>query len=152
MGELHLEILVDRMKREFGVKATVGRPRVAYRETITKSIEQDTTFKKQTGGSGQYARCKVVFSPIDDEKDDLTLIRDGFLWVDEIKGGSIPREYIEPTRRGIAEALESGIIAGYQVVNVKARLVDGAYHDVDSQRAGIPYRRVHVRQRRGALC
>ena len=132
MGELHLEILVDRMKREFGVKATVGAPRVAYRETITKSIEQDTTFKKQTGGSGQYARCKVVFSPIDDEKDDLTLIRDGFLWVDEIKGGSIPREYIEPTRRGIAEALESGIIAGYQVVNVKARLVDGAYHDVDS--------------------
>lgn len=132
MGELHLEILVDRMKREFGVKATVGAPRVAYRETITKSIEQDTTFKKQTGGSGQYARCKVVFSPIDEEKDDLTLIRDGFLWVDEIKGGSIPREYIEPTRRGIAEALESGIIAGYQVVNVKARLVDGAYHDVDS--------------------
>lgn len=132
MGELHLEVLVDRLKREFNVNATVGAPRVAYREAITKTVRQDTTFKKQSGGSGQYARCVVEFSPIDDEHDDLSLIKDGILFEDKIKGGSIPREYIEPTRRGIAEALDGGVIAGYQVIRVKASLVDGAYHDVDS--------------------
>lgn len=132
MGELHLEVLVDRLKREFGVNATVGAPRVAYREAITRSIRQDTTFKKQSGGSGQYARCVVEFSPVNEETDDLTQIKDGVLFVDEIKGGSIPREYIEPTRKGIVEALEGGIIAGYQVIRVKARLLDGAFHEVDS--------------------
>jgi elongation factor G len=132
MGELHLEVLVDRLKREFGVNASVGAPRVAYREAITRTVQEDTTFKKQTGGSGQYARCKVEFAPIDEEHDDLTQIKDGVLFIDEIKGGSIPREYIEPTRRGIVDALAGGVIAGYQVIRVKARLVDGAYHEVDS--------------------
>jgi elongation factor G len=132
MGELHLEVLVDRLKREYSVEANIGAPRVAYREAITRSITEDTTFKKQTGGSGQFARCKIEFSPIDEENDDLEEIKDGLLFVDEIKGGSIPREYIEPTRRGIVDALSGGVIAGYPVVRVKARLVDGAYHDVDS--------------------
>ncbi len=132
MGELHLEVLVDRLKREYHVNASVGAPRVAYREAITRTREEDTTFKKQTGGSGQFARCKVEFSPIDEENDDLEEMKDGMLFINEIKGGSIPREYIEPTRRGIVDALTGGIIAGYPVVRVKARLVDGAYHDVDS--------------------
>lgn len=132
MGELHLEVLVDRLKREYNVVANVGAPRVAYREAITKSIRQDTTFKKQSGGSGQYARCVVEFAPIDEEHDDLEGIKDGLLFVDSIKGGSIPREYIEPTRRGIVDAISGGIIAGYPVVRVKAQLVDGAFHDVDS--------------------
>jgi elongation factor G len=132
MGELHLEVLVDRLKREYNVVANVGAPRVAYREAITKSVRQDTTFKKQSGGSGQYARCVVEFSPIDEEHDDLEGIKDGVLFVDMIKGGSIPREYIEPTRRGIVDAISGGVIAGYPVVSLKASLVDGAYHDVDS--------------------
>ncbi|MEO0560510.1 MAG: elongation factor G [Chloroflexota bacterium] len=132
MGELHLEVLVDRLKREYNVEANVGAPRVAYREAITRSITEDTTFKKQTGGSGQFARCKIEFAPIDEENDDLEDIKDGVLFVDQIKGGSIPREYIEPTRRGIVEAVSGGVIAGYPVVRIKATLVDGAYHDVDS--------------------
>ncbi len=132
MGELHLEVLVDRLKREYNVVANVGAPRVAYREAVTRTITEDTTFKKQTGGSGQFARCKVEFSPIDEENDDLEEIKDGLLFLDEIKGGSIPREYIEPTRRGIVDAISGGVIAGYPVVRLKARLVDGAYHDVDS--------------------
>jgi len=132
MGELHLEVLVDRLKREYNVEANIGAPRVAYREAITRTITEDTTFKKQTGGSGQYARTKIEFSPIDEENDDLEEIKDGLLFIDEIKGGSIPREYIEPTRRGIVDAISGGVIAGYPVVRLKARLVDGAYHDVDS--------------------
>ncbi len=132
MGELHLEVLVDRLKREYGVVANVGAPRVAYREAITRTIQEDTTFKKQTGGSGQYARCVVEFSPVDEENDDIEQMKDGVLFMDEIKGGSIPREYIEPTRRGLVDALSGGVIAGYPVVRVKARLVDGAFHDVDS--------------------
>ena len=132
MGELHLEIIVDRLKREFNVHATVGPPRVAYREAITQSIVQDTTLKKQTGGAGQYARCVVEFSPLDANADDLDDIKDGLLFVNGIKRGAIPREYVEPTRRGIVDALKGGIIAGYPVIEVKARLFDGAYHDVDS--------------------
>jgi elongation factor G len=114
------------------VNANVGAPRVAYREAITRTWQEDTTFKKQTGGSGQFARCKVEFSPIDEEHDDLEEIKDGLLFIDEIKGGAIPREYIEPTRKGIVDALSGGIIAGYPVIGVKARLVDGAFHEVDS--------------------
>ena len=132
MGELHLEVLVDRLKREYGVVANVGAPRVAYREAITRSHQEDTVFKKQSGGSGQFARCVVEFAPLDEENDNLEEIKDGVLFVDEIKGGSIPREYIEPTRKGIVDALSGGIIAGYPVVRVKARLVDGSFHDVDS--------------------
>jgi elongation factor G len=132
MGELHLEVLVDRLKREYNVVANVGAPRVAYREAITRTVREDTTFKKQTGGSGQYARCVVEFAPIDEEHDDLEEMKDGMLFIDKIKGGNIPREYIEPTRRGIVDAISGGIIAGFPVVRVKATLLDGAYHDVDS--------------------
>jgi elongation factor G len=132
MGELHLEILVDRMMREFGVQATVGRPRVAYRETITRHVRIDTTFKRQTGGSGQYARVVVEFDPItDEERADLKPGED-LLFVDAIRGGSIPREFIKPTYNGIRDATQGGVLAGYPVVGIKATLVDGASHEVDS--------------------
>ncbi|RMG88845.1 MAG: elongation factor G [Chloroflexi bacterium] len=130
MGELHLEVLVDRLKREFGVKATVGRPRVAYRETITRPTRIDTTFKRQTGGSGQYARVVVEFEPLPEEEQDLA--KDGLFFVNEITGGAIPREYIPSVERGMREALQGGVIAGYPVVGIKAHLVDGQYHEVDS--------------------
>ena len=137
MGELHLEVLVDRMMREYGVQATVGRPRVAYRETITRPARIDTTFKRQTGGSGQYARIVVEFEPMTDEDRETakTATRSGdtsFLFVDAIKGGTVPREFIKPAENGLREALQGGVIAGYPVVGVKATLVDGAAHDVDS--------------------
>ncbi|MDL1899455.1 elongation factor G [Anaerolineae bacterium CFX9] len=131
MGELHLEVLVDRMMREFGVQATVGRPRVAYRETITREVRQDTTFKRQSGGKGQYARVVIEFEPITEE-EELAQMQDGLIFVDEIKGGAIPREFIRPTENGVREAMQGGVLAGYPVVGVKARLVDGAFHDVDS--------------------
>lgn len=137
MGELHLEVLVDRLLREYGVQATVGRPRVAYRETITRPNRVDMTFKRQTGGSGQFARVVLEFEPMSDEdrKAAEEANKDGstnFLFVDAIKGGSIPREFIKPTENGVREALGGGVIAGYPVVGVKATLVDGASHDVDS--------------------
>ncbi|TVR21132.1 MAG: elongation factor G [Anaerolineaceae bacterium] len=137
MGELHLEVLIDRMMREYGVQATVGRPRVAYRETITRPARVDTTFKRQTGGSGQYARVVVEFEPMTEEDREAaaTANKDGdtsFLFVDAIKGGSVPREFIRPTENGIREAVQAGVIAGYPVVGIKAKLVDGASHDVDS--------------------
>ena len=130
MGELHLEVLVDRLMREYGVDARVGRPRVAYRETITRSIEIDTTFKRQTGGAGQYARCVMRFEPLPaDEKDDA----DGeLLFVDGIRGGAIPKEFVPAVRKGVRQAMQGGVIAGYPVVGIKASLVDGAYHEVDS--------------------
>ncbi len=130
MGELHLEVLVDRLMREYGVEATVGRPRVAYREAITRSVEIDTTFKRQTGGSGQYARCVVRFEPMTDEEKEET--EGELLWVDAIRGGSVPREYIPAVRKGIAGAMQGGVIAGYPIVSLKASLIDGASHDVDS--------------------
>jgi elongation factor G len=136
MGELHLEILVDRMQREFGVQATVGRPRVAYRETITRSARVDTTFKRQTGGSGQYARVVIEFDPMTEE--DYAKAAEGkaekqdLLWVDSIKGGTIPKEFVKPTETGVREAAAGGVLAGYPLVGVKATLVDGAFHDVDS--------------------
>ena len=130
MGELHLEVLVDRMMREFGVQATVGRPRVAYRETITRNVRIDTTFKRQTGGSGQYARVVFEFEPMTDEERAATT--DDMLFVDAIKGGSIPKEFIPAARNGVREAMAGGVLAGYPVVGVKATLVDGAFHEVDS--------------------
>ena len=130
MGELHLEVLVDRLMREHGVQATVGRPRVAYRETVTRHVEIDTTFKRQTGGSGQYARVVIQFEPIPEEEKDQA--EDEFLFVDAIRGGSVPKEYIPAVRKGIRQAIQGGVIAGYPVVNLKASLVDGAFHDVDS--------------------
>ncbi|MFN8378022.1 MAG: elongation factor G [Anaerolineae bacterium] len=130
MGELHLEVLVDRMMREFGVQATVGRPRVAYRETITREVKSDTTFKRQSGGKGQYARVVIELEPLPAEEQELA--KDGMLFVDEIKGGTIPREFIRPTEHGIREALAGGVLAGYPVVGVKVHLIDGAFHEVDS--------------------
>jgi elongation factor G len=123
MGELHLEIIVDRMQREFNVAANVGKPQVAYRETIRTISEYDYTHKKQTGGSGQYARTKLRVEPNPGK---------GFEFINEIKGGNIPKEFIPAVQKGVVEALEGGILAGYPVVDVKVAVFDGAYHDVDS--------------------
>ncbi len=130
MGELHLEVLVDRMMREFGVQATVGRPRVAYRETITRESHVDMTFKRQSGGKGQYARVVLDFEPMTDE--EMVGSKDGMIWLEEIRGGTIPREFIRPTENGVREAMQGGVLAGYPVVGIKAHLVDGAFHEVDS--------------------
>ena len=124
MGELHLEILVDRMRREFKVDANVGAPQVAYRESITKTAEVDYTHKKQTGGSGQFARIKLAFEPQDRGE--------GFTFENTIVGGSVPREYIPGVEKGLTSAMETGVLAGFPVVDVKVVLTDGAYHDVDS--------------------
>ena len=137
MGELHLEVLVDRMMREYGVRAKVGRPRVAYREAITRPSRVDTTFKRQTGGAGQFARVVIEFDPMTDEdrEEARRVNKDGsdeLLFIDATKGGIIPKGFIRPIRNGIAEAMQGGVIAGYPVVGVKATLVDGATHDVDS--------------------
>ncbi|GAB4547750.1 MAG: elongation factor G [Anaerolineae bacterium] len=126
MGELHLEVLVERMRREHGVDAVVGRPRVAYRETITRAVRVDETFKRQSGGKGQYARVVLEVEPLPEDTTEQ------FVFVDEIRAGAIPREFIKPTQEGVVEALNGGVIAGYPVVGIKARLVDGAFHDVDS--------------------
>ena len=124
MGELHLEVLVDRMMREFSVEATVGKPQVAYRETITKKVESvEYRHIKQSGGSGQFAVIKLTIEPNPGN---------GYEFVDSITGGRIPREYIQPTNQGIQAGLESGVLAGYGMVDVKVALVDGQYHDVDS--------------------
>jgi len=124
MGELHLEILVDRMRREFKVDANVGAPQVAYRETITQSAEIDYTHKKQTGGSGQFARIKLVFEPLE--------VGEGFVFENKIVGGSVPKEYIPGVEKGLASAKDSGVIAGFPLIDFKATLIDGASHDVDS--------------------
>ena len=124
MGELHLEIIVDRMKREFGVEANVGAPQVAYREAIRKQIEIEGKFVKQSGGRGQYGHVWLRMEPNEAGK--------GFEFVDEIKGGSVPREYIPAVEKGLQETLPSGVLAGYPVVDVKVTLFDGSYHDVDS--------------------
>ena len=124
MGELHLEIIVDRMKREFKVDANVGAPQVAYRETITKTAEIDYTHKKQSGGAGQFARIKVVFEPLE--------VGGGYQFESKIVGGSVPKEYIPAVEKGIGAISESGILAGYPLIDFKATLIDGSYHDVDS--------------------
>lgn len=125
MGELHLEILVDRMQREFGVDATVGKPQVAYRETITRKVENvEYRHIKQSGGSGQFAVVKIDIEP--------SGVGNGYQFVDDITGGRIPREYIQPVNQGMQSALDNGVLAGYPTVDVKVTLVDGQYHDVDS--------------------
>ena len=124
MGELHLEIIVDRMKREFKVDANVGAPQVAYRETITKLNNIDYTHKKQSGGSGQFARVKITFEPLEAGA--------GFVFENEVVGGSIPKEYIPGVIKGLQSAKESGVVAGFPLIDFKAVLTDGAYHDVDS--------------------
>ena len=124
MGELHLEIIVDRMRREFKVDANVGAPQVAYRETITKVAEIDYTHKKQSGGSGQFARVKIIFEPQE--------LGQGYEFKDEITGGRIPKEYIPGVQKGLVSAMDTGVLAGFPMIDFKARLIDGAYHDVDS--------------------
>jgi elongation factor G len=124
MGELHIEILVDRMVREFGVAANIGKPQVAYRETIRQRAESEGRFIRQTGGRGQYGHVRIVLEPREPGS--------GFEFVNEVVGGAIPREYIGPVEHGIREALESGVLAGYEIVDVKVTLVDGSYHEVDS--------------------
>ncbi|PWH07783.1 elongation factor G [Brachybacterium endophyticum] len=128
MGELHLDILVDRMKREFKVEANIGKPQVAYRETIKRTVEKyDYTHKKQTGGSGQFGKVQITYAPLEDAEDGVF-----YEFENLVTGGRIPREYIPSIDAGIQDALQSGVLAGYPVVNVKAQLIDGAYHDVDS--------------------
>ena len=124
MGELHLEILVDRMKREFKVEADVGAPQVAYRETLTKEVDVDYTHKKQSGGAGQFARVKIKFKP--------TERMSGFKFTNTVVGGNIPREYIPGVEKGIKQASQNGVIAGYNVIDFEAEVYDGAFHDVDS--------------------
>jgi elongation factor G len=124
MGELHLEIIIDRMMREFNVQANVGKPQVAYRETIRKASQAEGKFIRQTGGRGQYGHVKIRLEPNEAGK--------GYEFVNDIVGGVVPREYIKPVEQGIREAMEGGILAGYEMVDVKATLYDGSYHDVDS--------------------
>ena len=133
MGELHLEILVDRMKREFGVEANVGKPQVAYRETIRKKVEGvEGKFVKQSGGRGQYGHAVISLEPLDPTEALEAGDRPGFKFVDAIKGGVIPREFIPAVKKGIEDTLHSGILAGYPVEDVKVTLTFGSYHDVDS--------------------
>ena len=124
MGELHLDIIVDRMLREFKVEANIGKPQVAYRETIRGNADQDSKFIRQSGGKGQYGHVKVRISPAEENA--------GFVFENKIVGGAIPREYIEPARKGMEEALEGGILAGFPMIDVKVELYDGSYHEVDS--------------------
>lgn len=125
MGELHLEVLVERLFREFNVGANVGRPQVAYRETIKKAaMKVDVKFKRQTGGSGMYGHVVIDLEPLEPGS--------GFEFEDKVKGGNVPREYIPAVEKGMREALASGILAGYPLVDIKARLIDGSSHNVDS--------------------
>ncbi|MEI7615505.1 MAG: elongation factor G [Actinomycetota bacterium] len=124
MGELHLEIIVDRLMREFGVDANVGRPQVSYRETITKTVQVEGKYIRQSGGKGQYGHVVMKFEPNEYGK--------GFVFEDKIKSGAIPREYIKPVEQGVTDAMQTGELAGYPVIDIKAILLDGTYHDVDS--------------------
>ena len=124
MGELHLEIIVDRLLREFKVEANVGKPQVAYKETVTKLVDQETKYARQSGGKGQYGHVKIKLEPNESGK--------GYEFINATVGGSIPKEYIEPVNKGIQGALNAGVVAGYPVVDVKVTLYDGSYHEVDS--------------------
>ncbi|NKH96671.1 elongation factor G, partial [Salmonella enterica subsp. enterica serovar Infantis] len=124
MGELHLDILVDRMRREFKVEANVGAPQVAYRETFRSSAAVEGKFTRQSGGRGQYGHVWIEFSPNEEGK--------GFEFENAIVGGVVPREYIAPVQAGLEDALQRGVLAGYPMVDIKAKLFDGSYHDVDS--------------------
>jgi len=148
MGELHLEIIIDRLKREFSVDANIGKPQVSYRETITQAIEQECKYAKQTGGRGQYGHVWIRLEP--------QSMGSGYEFIDEIKGGVVPREYIPSVDKGIQEAMQAGVLAGYPVIDVKATLFDGSFHDVDSSEhafkaAGIQAFREGCRQASPAL-
>ncbi len=137
MGELHLDIIVDRMKREFNVEANVGRPQVAYKETITGTAEVENKYVKQSGGKGQYGHVKIRIKPMDLNVNPEDLPKnvkrsEGFEFINNIKGGVIPQEFITPVEKGLKEGMQRGVLAGYQMVNVSADLFDGSYHDVDS--------------------
>jgi elongation factor G len=129
MGELHLEVIVDRMKREFNVDANVGRPQVAYKETITADAEAEGKYIKQSGGRGQYGHVKLRVKPLERGQ--------GFVFLDEIKGGTVPKEFINPTEKGVKEALDKGVVAGYPMVDVEVTLYDGSFHEVDSSEAAF---------------
>ena len=124
MGELHLEIIVDRMRTEFMVEANVGKPQVSYRETVRKTVNHSYKLQKQTGGRGQYGEVYLTIEPLESGG--------GFVFEEKIKGGKVPREYFGAVEKGIRDALQSGVVAGYPVVDVKVTLFDGSYHDVDS--------------------
>ena len=124
MGELHLEIIVDRLLREFKVEANVGKPQVSYRETIRKAADQDTKYARQSGGKGQYGHVKITIEPNEPGK--------GYEFINKVVGGNIPKEYIPAVDEGIRGAMQSGVLAGYNVVDVKVTLIDGSYHEVDS--------------------
>jgi elongation factor G len=124
MGELHLEIIIDRLRREYSVEANIGAPQVAYRETITRPHTETYTHKKQTGGSGQYAEVKILFEPLARNA--------GIVFENDVVGGSVPREYVPAVEKGIKNQAETGVLAGFPTVDFKYSLVDGKYHDVDS--------------------
>ena len=124
MGELHLEIIVDRLLREFKVEANIGKPQVAYKETIRKKVDHETKYKKQSGGSGQYGHVKITMEPNEPGK--------GYEFINAVTGGAIPKEYIPAVDAGMQGALQCGVLAGYNVVDVKVTLYDGSYHEVDS--------------------
>jgi len=124
MGELHLEVLVERMMREFGVKANIGKPQVAYKETITLPFEAEGKFIRQTGGRGQYGWVKIRLQPLPKGG--------GFEFEDATKGGALPKEFVPPVKKGIADSMQNGVLAGYPMVDIKAILLDGKYHEVDS--------------------
>lgn len=137
MGELHLEIMVDRMKREFSVEANVGKPQVAYKETITGSAEAEHKYIKQTGGKGQYGHVKLTLKPLEKREEGEKIpknvhVEDGYEFIDSIKGGVIPQEFIPAVRKGVREAMDRGIVAGFPMTNVSCELTFGSYHDVDS--------------------
>jgi elongation factor G len=137
MGELHLEIIVDRMKREFSVEANVGKPQVAYKETITGEAEVENKYIKQTGGKGQYGHVKIKIKPLPQYDPEAKIPKNahrepGFEFIDAIKGGVIPQEFIPAVEKGIREAMDRGIIAGYKMTDISAELNYGSYHDVDS--------------------
>jgi elongation factor G len=124
MGELHLEVLMDRMEREFGVRANLGKPQVAYKETITALSEGESKYVRQTGGRGQYGHCKIIVEPLKRGA--------GLEFVDDTKRGVIPKEFIPSVEKGVKEAMETGVIAGFPVTDVKVTLIDGSFHEVDS--------------------
>jgi elongation factor G len=136
MGELHLDIIIDRMKREFNVEANVGKPQVAYRETIRSTVEHQHKYAKQSGGRGQYGHVYLRLEPQEPGSD--------FEFIDEIKGGVVPREFIPAVRKGVEETMESGVLAGFPVVDVSVALYDGSYHEVDSSE--------HAFKAAGSIC